>query len=126
MSQKKHRSKKGFVISKSGHYLEQLQRRGVGVGVLHLQLGPGVVEDGEEVEVAGVGPVAADDEEGAEDGEKDGEDDVEEVEPGVDGEERAAGVQRVTLLLGQVGVLADPGVFLLLLLRGEQVALGSI
>ena len=54
-----------------------------------------------------LGPVlsGADDEEGAEDGENDGEDDVEEVEPGVDGEERAAGVQRVPLLHWQLGLV---------------------
>ena len=58
--------------------------------VLQLELGPGVVEDGKEGEVTSVAPVASNDEQGA--------DDVEEVEPGVEGEQLAAGAQGVASL----------------------------
>ena len=92
----------------NGAYLQQLQGGGGGVGVLQLELGPGVVEDGEEGEVAGVGVVAADDEQGAKDGEEDGEHDVEDVEPGVEGEQLAAGAQWVASLLREVGVASLP------------------
>ena len=86
-------------------YLQQLQGGGGSVGVLQLELGPGVVEDGEEGEVAGVGVVAADDEQGAKDGEEDGEHDVEDVEPGVEGEQLEAGVKGVASLLRKIGVV---------------------
>ena len=97
-------------------HLQELEGGGGVVGVLQLELGPGVVEDGKEGEVASVAPVAADDEQGAEDGEEDGEDDVEEVEPGVEGEQVAAGAQWVASLLREVGVST------LLLIRDIQVA----
>ena len=100
-------------------HLQQLEGGGSVVGVLQLELGPGVVQDGKEGEVASVAPVAADDEQGAEDGEEDGEDDVEEVEPGVEGEQLAAGAQWVASLLREVGVVKVS--LLLLLLRGIQV-----
>ena len=100
-------------------HLQQLEGGGSVVGVLQLELGPGVVQDGKEGEVASVAPVATDDEQGAEDGEEDGEDDVEEVEPGVEGEQLAAGAQWVASLLREVGVVKVS--LLLLLLRGIQV-----
>ena len=102
----------------NGAYLQQLQGGGGGVGVLQLELGPGVVEDGEEGEVAGVGVVAAEDEQGAEDGEEDGEDDVEDVEPGVEGKQLEAGVQGVASLLRQLGVVLLDLLLLLQLVRG--------
>ena len=71
-------------------HLQQLEGDGGVVGVLQLELGPGVVEDGKEGEVTSVAPVATDDEQGA--------DDVEEVEPGVEGEQLAAGAQGVASL----------------------------
>ena len=97
-------------------YLQQIDGGGSVVGVLQLELGPGVVQDGEEGEVASVAPVAADDEQGAEDGEEDGEDDVEEVEPGVEGEQLAAGAQWVASLLREVGVVEVSFLLLLILL----------
>ena len=100
-------------------HLQQLEGGGGVVGVLQLELGPGVVEDGKEGEVASVAPVAADDEQGAEDGEEDGEDDVEEVEPGVEGEQVAAGAQGVASLLREVGTAK---VSTLLLIKGIHVA----
>ena len=89
----------------NGAYLQQLQGGGGGVGVLQLELGPGVVEDGKEGEVASVAPVATDDEQGAEDGKEDGKDNVEKVEPDVEREQLAAGAQGVLGLLGEVGVV---------------------
>ena len=71
-------------------HLQQLEGDGGVVGVLQLELGPGVVEDGKEGEVTNVAPVASDDEQGA--------DDVKEVEPGVEGEQLAAGAQGVASL----------------------------
>ena len=109
---------KEYLLDDQTH-LQQLEGGGSVVGVLQLELGPGVVQDGKEGEVASVAPVATDDEQGAEDGEEDGEGDVEEVEPGVEGEELAAGAQWVASLLREVGVVK---VSLLLLLRGIQVA----
>ena len=69
-------------------HLQQLEGDGGVVGVLQLE--PGVVEDGKEREVTNVAPVASDDEQGA--------DDVKEVEPGVEGEQLAAGAQGVASL----------------------------
>ena len=77
---------------------QQQEGDGGVVGVLLLVLGPGIVEDGKEGEVTSVAPVATNDEQGAEDGEQDGEDDVEEVEPGVEVEQLAAGAQGVASL----------------------------
>ena len=93
-------------------HLQQLEGGGGVVGVLQLELGPGVVEDGKEGEVTNVAPVASDDEQGA--------DDVKEVEPGVEGEQLAAGAQWVASLLREVGVVRVS--LLLLLIRGIQVA----
>ena len=73
-------------------HLQQHKGGGSVVGVLQLELGPGVVEDGKEGEVTSVAPVAT------EDGEQDDKDDVEEVEPGVEEEQLAAGAQRVSSL----------------------------
>ena len=79
-------------------HLQQLEGGSGVVGVPQLKLGPGVVEDGKEAEVTSVAPVATDDDQCAEDGEQDGEDNVEEVEPGVEGEQLAAGAQGVASL----------------------------
>lgn len=80
---------KEYLLDDQTH-LQQLEGGGGVVGVLQLELGPGVVEDGKEGEVTSVAPVATDDEQGA--------DDVEEVEPGVEGEQLAAGAQGVASL----------------------------
>ena len=72
---------KEYLLDDQTH-LQQLEEGGGVVGVLQLELGPGVVEDGKEGEVTNVAPVATDDEQGA--------DDVKEVEPGVEGEQLAA------------------------------------
>ena len=80
---------KEFLLDDLTH-LQQLEGDGGVVGVLQLELGPGVVEDGKEGEVTSVAPVATDDEQSA--------DDVEEVEPGVEGEQLAAGAQGVASL----------------------------
>ena len=102
---------KEYLLDDQTH-LQQLEGGGGVVGVLQLELGPGVVEDGKEGEVTNVAPVASDDEQGA--------DDVKEVEPGVEGEQLAAGAQGVASLLRKVVVVK---VFLLLgLLRSIQVA----
>ena len=77
---------------------QQQEEDGGVVGVLLLVLGPGIVEDGKEGEVTSVAPVATNDEQGAEVGEQDGEDNVEEVEPGVEVEQLAAGAQGVASL----------------------------
>ena len=66
------------------------------VDVLHLHP---LVDDCEEVEVAGVCPASAEEEEASEDCQEDAKDDVEEVETGVDGQEGAGGGQQVPLLL---------------------------
>ena len=80
---------KEYLLDDQTH-LQQLEGGGGVVGVLQLELGPGVVEDGKEGEVTNVAPVASDDEQGA--------DDVEEVEPGVEVEQLAAGAQGVASL----------------------------
>jgi hypothetical protein len=80
---------KEYLLDDQTH-LQQLEGGGGVVGVLQLELGPGVVEDGKEGEVTNVAPVASDDEQGA--------DDVKEVEPGVEGEQLAAGAQGVASL----------------------------
>ena len=84
---------KEFLLDDLTH-LQQLEGDGGVVGVLQLELGPGVVEDGKEGEVTSVAPVATDDEQGA--------DNVEEVEtwthPVVEGEQLAAGAQGVASL----------------------------
>ena len=82
--------------------LEELQGHVIVVLVFHLHLGPGPVDDGVEGEVAGVGPVATDDEECSEDSQDEAEDDVKEVEPGVDGAEAAALTNLMALLLRKV------------------------
>ena len=82
--------------------LEELQGHGVVFLVLHLHLGPGPVDDGVEGEVAGVGPVATDDEEGAENSKNNADENVEKVEQRVDGEEAAAIANLVVLLLRKV------------------------
>ena len=68
--------------------------------VLHLHLGKGHVDDGFEGEL--VGPATTEEEEGAKDSEDNAEHDVEEVEPGVDGEEAAALANLVASLLRKV------------------------
>ena len=80
---------KEYLLDDQTH-LQQLEGGGGVVGVLQLELGPGVVEDGKEGVVTNVAPVASDDEQGA--------DDVKEVEPGVEGEQLAAGAQGVASL----------------------------
>ena len=70
--------------------------------------------------IAVVTAMAADDEQGAEDGEEDGEGDVEEVEPGVEGEQVAAGAQGVASLLREVGTAKVST--LLLIIWSIQVA----
>ena len=80
---------KEFLLDDLTH-LQQLVGDGGVVGVLQLELGPGVVEDGKEGEVTSVAPVATDDEQGA--------DALEEVEPGVEAEQLAAGAQGVVSL----------------------------
>ena len=83
---------KEYLLDDQTH-LQQLEGGGGVVGVLQLEFGPGVVEDGKEAEVTSVAPVATDDDQCAEDGEQDGEDNVEEVDQGVEGEQLAAGAQ---------------------------------
>ena len=84
--------------------------------VLHLHLGKGHVDDGFEGELAGVGPAATEEEEGAEDSEDNTEEDVEEVEPNVDGEEAAALDNLVASLLkkeiSSVSVLVETSILL--------------
>ena len=96
-------------------HLQQLEGGGGVVEAFQLDLGPRVVEDGREGEVAKDAPVTADDEQGAEDGEEDGgedgKDDVKEVEPDDEGEELAASDQEVLALLGQVGVVKHSSSF---------------
>ena len=99
-------------------HLQQLEGGGGVVEAFQLELGPRVVEDGREGEVAKDAPVTADDEQGAEDGEENGEDDVEDVEPGVEGEQLEAGVQGVASLLRQLGVILLDLLLLLQLVRG--------
>ena len=80
--------------------LEELQ--GHGVVVLHLHLGKGHVDDGFEGKLAGVGPATTEEEDGAKDSEDNAEPDIEEVEPGVDGEEAAALANLVPSLFRKV------------------------
>ena len=95
--------------------LEQLEDSSLVVWVLNIHLGPGRAEEVVEGEVAGVDPVAAEDEEGAKDRKEDGEDGVEAVEPHVDWEEGACLPQSVLLLLRKIRVTGhrDLGVTLL-------------
>ena len=53
--------------------------------ILHLQLGPGMVDDCLEGEVSSISPATVDQEESTEDCKDDGSDDVEEEKPCVDG-----------------------------------------
>ena len=61
---------------------DELQGHGMVVLVQHLHLGTGQVDDGEKGEVAGVGPAARQEKEGAKDKQDNAKDDAEEVEPG--------------------------------------------
>ena len=93
--------------------LEELQGHGVVVVVIHLHLGKGHIDDGFEGELAGVGPAATEEEEGAEDNT---EEDAEEVEPHVDAEEAAALGNLVASLLkkeiSSVSLLAELSILL--------------
>ena len=109
--------------------LEELQGHGVVVVVLHLHLGKGHVDDGFEGELAGVGPAATEEEEGAEDSEDNTEEDVEEVEPHVDGEEAAVLANLVASLLslclgGDVHLVGQ--LVLVLLVAADGLELGVV